>query len=347
MGSSFAKKGLAIATVLFALGNVVACKKDRDATQAASGPQTSAQPSEAQGAVAAGDAKGPASFDIGKVPISTAPLGEFPYIQLPDGYMPHSRHNVVIPFGEAPFWDGSAYVVKEGRLVSDGLTVRENHSWSNIELERNLAQVIETAGGVLVSETNAENFPYDAYTKVADSHDFNLGRGKPSSSYRSKVYVIRREDREIWIDFGTDSSQGRWMVLETSPMKMTAGLLPASELKKQIDAAGKVALQVNFATDKTDVLPDSLPQIEQVVALLKEDPALKLAVNGHTDDSGDAAHNQPLSEGRAKAVVALLVGQGIDAARLTAAGFGSAQPVAENTTAEGKAKNRRVELVKR
>ena len=66
-------------------------------------------------------------------------------------------------------------------------------------------------------------------------------------------------------------------------------LLPASEMKKQLDAAGKVALQVNFATDKTDVLADSLPQIEQVAALLKQDPSLQLAVNGHTDDSGDAA----------------------------------------------------------
>ena len=103
---------------------------------------------------------------------------------------------------------------------------------------------------------------------------------------------------------------------------------------------------MNFATDKTDVLPDSLPQVEQVGTLLKEDPALRLAVNGHTDDSGDAVHNQQLSEGRAKAVVALLVGQGIDAARLTAAGFGSAQPAAENSSPEGKAKNRRVELVK-
>ena len=104
---------------------------------------------------------------------------------------------------------------------------------------------------------------------------------------------------------------------------------------------------MNFATDKTDILPDSLPQIEQVAALLKDDPSLKLAVNGHTDNTGDAAHNQQLSEGRAKAVVALLTGKGIEASRLSAAGFGAMQPVADNGTDEGKAKNRRVELVKR
>ena len=91
---------------------------------------------------------------------------------------------------------------------------------------------------------------------------------------------------------------------------------------------------------------EGLTEIEQVAALLKQDPSLQLAVNGHTDDSGDAAHNQQLSEGRAKSVVALLTAKGIDAARLTAAGFGSRQPVADNGTQEGKARNRRVELVK-
>ena len=160
------------------------------------------------------------------------------------------------------------------------------------------------------------------------------------------TYLVRRDDGNIWIHFAQDTAQGGIIVGQEKGFVATASLLPASEMKKQLDAAGKVALQVNFATDKTDVLADSLPQIEQVAALLKQDPSLQLAVNGHTDDSGDAAHNQQLSEGRAKSVVALLTAKGIDAARLTAAGFGSTQPVADNGTQEGKARNRRVELVK-
>lgn len=76
------------------------------------------------------------------------------------------------------------------------------------------------------------------------------------------------------------------------------------------------------------------------------DPSLKLAVNGHTDNSGDPAHNQRLSEGRAKSVAAALTAKGIDASRLSAKGFGQDYPVADNGTEEGKAKNRRVELVK-
>ena len=326
-----------------ATASLSACKKADDVAPV---PAVESEAVPAEGSAHALVEK-PARFDINSVPVSTVTLGDFPYIQLPDGYMPHSQQNIIIPFGQAPFWDGNAYVVKEGRLVSDRLTVRYPHPWSSLELRKNLEAAIKAAGGVLVSETSDEDFPWDTYRALDEQHDFQLGRGEPSGSYKSRTYVIRRQDREIWIDFGIDSSQGRWIVLETTPIAITAGLLPASEMKKQLDAAGKVALQVNFATDKTEVLPDSLPQIEQVAALLKDDDSLKLAVNGHTDDSGDVAHNQTLSEGRAKSVVALLTAKGIDAERLTAAGFGSTQPVADNGTEEGKARNRRVELVKR
>ena len=137
------------------------------------------------------------------------------------------------------------------------------------------------------------------------------------------------------------------MVADVGELKTTATLLPASALKQQLDGSGKVALQVNFATDKTEILADSLPQIDQVVRLLQDNPDLQLAVNGHTDNTGDATRNKRLSEGRAQAVVKAIVGKGIDATRLEAKGFGDAQPVAANDTDAGKAQNRRVELVKR
>ena len=81
--------------------------------------------------------------------------------------------------------------------------------------------------------------------------------------------------------------------------------------------------------------------------LLAGSPALRLAVQGHTDNTSTPTHNQQLSAARAQAVVAVLTAQGIAADRLQAAGFGQSKPLADNATEAGRAKNRRVELVKR
>ncbi len=85
----------------------------------------------------------------------------------------------------------------------------------------------------------------------------------------------------------------------------------------------------------------------EVLKLLQASPALRLAVEGHTDNAGTPAHNQQLSEARAQEVVRRLTAQGIAPGRLQAAGFGQSKPLADNATEAGRAKNRRVELVKR
>jgi outer membrane protein OmpA-like peptidoglycan-associated protein len=110
---------------------------------------------------------------------------------------------------------------------------------------------------------------------------------------------------------------------------------------------GRIALSIQFDTGKATIKPESLPIIEQMAALLQGTPALNVSVEGHTDSVGSAAANQTLSESRAKAVVAALVGRGIPAGRMSAAGFGASKPVAGNDSEEGRAKNRRVELVKK
>ena len=86
--------------------------------------------------------------------------------------------------------------------------------------------------------------------------------------------------------------------------------------------------------------------LAEVVKLLTSSPELRLSVDGHTDNAGTPAHNQDLSVARAQAVVASLSQAGIAAPRLKAAGFGQSKPLASNGTEEGRAQNRRVELVK-
>ena len=127
-------------------------------------------------------------------------------------------------------------------------------------------------------------------------------------------------------------------------IEMSADVM-AAELAK----TGKVTLRsIQFDTAKATLKPESSSMLDQVVALLKQDQSLKLEVQGHTDNVGAAAANLKLSQDRAAAVKDYLVTTGgIAAARLTTAGFGDTKPVAPNTTDEGRAQNRRVELVKK
>jgi OmpA-OmpF porin, OOP family len=122
----------------------------------------------------------------------------------------------------------------------------------------------------------------------------------------------------------------------------------AADMAEALATKGSIDLYgIYFDVDKTDVKPDSSKTLEEVANLLKIDRSLKLEISGHTDNTGSAEHNMTLSEGRARAVVDALVQKyGIDAARLSAKGYGDTKPVADNGTEAGKAKNRRVELRK-
>lgn len=137
------------------------------------------------------------------------------------------------------------------------------------------------------------------------------------------------------------------LVVEEAQMAQEV-VVDASVIKKGLAAEGRIALYgIYFDTGKAVVKPESAPTLEQIVKLLKGDPKQQLFVVGHTDGVGQADANQKLSNDRAAAVVKELVSRGVDGARLKAAGVGMFSPVASNRSEEGKAKNRRVELVDR
>ena len=122
----------------------------------------------------------------------------------------------------------------------------------------------------------------------------------------------------------------------------------ATDIAKALTDTGKIDIYgIYFDVDRTELKPESRGTLEEVAKLLKADPALKLEVAGHTDNTGGAAHNQQLSAGRAAAVVnALVATYGIDRARLEPKGYGDTKPVAPNDSEVNRARNRRVELRK-
>jgi outer membrane protein OmpA-like peptidoglycan-associated protein len=106
----------------------------------------------------------------------------------------------------------------------------------------------------------------------------------------------------------------------------------------------EIKQQVFFASAKYRVLPRSFALLDQVAQVLKDNPAMRISIEGHTDNVGGRQANVKLSQRRAEAVKAYLVRKGIDPARLEAKGFGPTKPIASNKTAKGKAKNRRTEF---
>jgi OOP family OmpA-OmpF porin len=135
-----------------------------------------------------------------------------------------------------------------------------------------------------------------------------------------------------------------------SAILCAAFLLACSDsetMRDEMEKKGFVTLHINFETAKSDIKPESQHIIDQVVDLLMEDESLRVSIEGHTDDVGSAASNKTLSENRAKSVMNAIVAKGVDRSRLSTKGWGQEKPIADNKTADGRAKNRRVEIVKK
>ena len=149
---------------------------------------------------------------------------------------------------------------------------------------------------------------------------------------------------KIWYGLHASGSDYNQTIVIEKAMEQE---VTASDLIDELNKSGHVAVYgIHFATGSATIQADSEAILQQIVALMQGNPALKLRVEGHTDNQGAAAANQTLSQKRAQAVVAWLTSHGVPAPRLTAQGFGASKPVADNGTEDGRAKNRRVELVK-
>jgi len=135
------------------------------------------------------------------------------------------------------------------------------------------------------------------------------------------------------------------VIVEKQAMRQDV-VADAASLRASLASTGKVVVEgIYFEADKAVVKPESTPAIEEIVKLLKQDPKLALYVVGHTANVGTLESGLKLSNDRADAIVKILIGKGIAATRLKAVGVGPYCPAASNRTEEGKAKNRRVELV--
>ena len=289
----------------------------------------------------------PQPVDVNAIPVTTAALPPFPYLAYPPGLHEGFQWTKRANFDAVGIIVGKELRTVEGRVETRRFA-NKDAKMSQMATRRNYEAAIKGMGGVKVNAVGPDDKALIAANTNQSVDEYKLHEkmriSDQTMSYDS--YLVRTPEKNIWLVLMSNESETSLMAVEEKAMQQRVSLVTADTMRKELADKGKIALYINFDTDKATIRPDGKPTVEEIARLLKNDSGLKLAIEGHTDDSGNAARNQALSRERAEAVVQQLVKDGIDATRLRVAGHGAARPLADNKDEAGRAKNRRVELVR-
>jgi OOP family OmpA-OmpF porin len=264
-------------------------------------------------------------------PVIQAQDSEFkdtPYFSGMPGFRIYDGEDV--EFDSYNFFNGKNCTTVEGKKFKRTYTLKEDAQKSSvIQISRNYANAVRTMGGTVIFEGAPQN------AECADNNGLQMMVGK-----------VVKDGNEMWVEVvpAGDGSDYYMTIILKELMKQD---VTASDMLDALNRDGHIALYINFDTGKSTIKPESKSIIEQIVEMLKANPDLKLSIEGHTDNVGNPGSNKTLSEDRAKSVVAAIAGQGIGIERLSTSGYGQDKPIGDNKTEIGRAKNRRVELVRK
>lgn len=189
---------------------------------------------------------------------------------------------------------------------------------STLQVLRNVENAVKQVGGKLVAKDSSK-----------------------------ETLILTQDDKELWIEAWADYTGKYILTIVQKDVMVQVLSANADAFASGLKTSGHIAVEgILFDTGKATLKPESKQAIGEVVKLLKADAGLKVFVVGHTDNAGAAVGNMQLSQDRAEAVVQELVKSGIATSRLKPFGNGPYAPVASNDNESGRAKNRRVELVK-
>lgn len=152
----------------------------------------------------------PAAFDLSTVAVSTATLGEFPYIAVPAGY--EVREEKTLDLAVFPIWTGGGFLTVEGRGYMAESKTPEGKTFSRVEFERGIENAVKAAGGVRIVRSEVPSDAFDTLSKEV-KEDARLGMGNMYGNPFA-VYVIRRADRTIWIQTVTDTNISNWTIVD-------------------------------------------------------------------------------------------------------------------------------------
>lgn len=295
------------------------------------------------------------TFDISSIPVTDKKPGTFPYLNPPETYTYNYEKEIqqknINDFDKEYFAVNGKLILLEGKTYKVRIEKDRSNGkrFNSLIVEKSYKDAILALGGVPVNDVpvSQEEIKRVGDKELIEKHygfsiDYNLLDD-------IKTYVIRTADKEIWIQMTLmNNESGKLTILEKGDLKsLNVSSINADQIKKDIDRSGKAVLHINFDTDKATLKPDGNEVVTEIAKVLSADKALKIAINGYTDNVGNEAHNLQLSSDRAASVLTAIVAKGIDKSRLSSNGFGAKNPIADNKTEEGKTQNRRVELVKK
>lgn len=262
--------------------------------------------------------------------VSKAQESEFkdtPYFSGMPNYFIYDAED--IEFDSYNFYNGKDCTTVEGKKFKRTYALKENAQRASvIQISRNYANAIRNMGGNVLYEGT----PQDA--DCAENNGLQMVVGK-----------VLKNGREMWVEVVSyNGDDYRLTIVLKEAMKQD---VTASYMLEALNRDGFITLYINFDPGQSTIKPESQPIIDQIIAMMKANPDIKISVEGHTDNIGNPKSNMILSENRARAVVSAIVNQGVNANRLSYIGHGQERPIADNKTEEGRAKNRRVELVKK
>lgn len=352
---------------IIALGlaiSLTACKKAPEPVAAPAAPASApaAAPAVVTPPVAAAPAANPAApassftnFDWNSVPESVADIGAYPYFKAPDllvvqgeggGGVSKTGYSKEAALGRVVLISEGGIHEAEGRLTEMTFKMAESgKSFNQYLFDKSMDSYILSVGAKLIFKGIVSSEQREALKK-ADPKAEGFMVENVFGNDPVRFYAFKQKDKKMIIQVSSNSAVSYMKFVELKEFKQTIQKYSAEGMKKDIDDTGKAIVNINFDTDKSTLKADGQEVVNQIVALLKGAPALKLSIEGHTDNTGSAERNKALSAERSNAVMLALVSTGIDKGNLKSAGFGADKPLVANDSEENKAKNRRVELVK-